>query len=51
MTVMLEFQLQPDGTIHELHVSDAELDRIDRNARLRPLLDSAHLPASGSGRG
>ena len=41
MAVILEFQLQPDGTIHDLQIPETELDRVDRNPLLRPLLDSA----------
>ena len=50
MVVSLDFQLQPDGTIYDLHISDAELDRIDRNARLRPLLDSAQAAILRTGK-
>ena len=50
MVVSLDFQLQPDGTIHDLHISDAELDRIDRNALLRPLLDSAQAAILRTGK-
>lgn len=50
MAVILEFQLQPDGTIHDVRVSDAELDRIDRNALLRPLLDSAQAAILRTGK-
>ena len=50
MVVSLDFQLQPDGTIHDVYVSDAELDRINRNALLRPLLDSAHAAILRTGK-
>ncbi len=41
MSVILDFQLQPDGTIHALQISEAERNRVDSNALLQPLLDSA----------
>ena len=48
--VILEFQLQPDGTIHGLKISEAELARVDRNMLLRPLLDSAQAAILRTGK-
>ncbi len=48
--VVLEFQLQRDGTIHDLRVSEDELRRIGRNPLLRPLLDSAQTAILKTGR-
>ncbi|MCE2474443.1 MAG: cell envelope integrity protein TolA [Alphaproteobacteria bacterium] len=50
MAVILEFQLQPDGTIHDLQISETELDRVDRNTLLRPLLDSAQAAILRTGK-
>lgn len=49
MSVILDFQLQPDGTIHDLHISEAERNRIDSNALLQPLLDSAQAAIMRTG--
>ena len=50
MAVILEFQLQPDGTIHDLRISEAERDRVEGNTLLRPLLDSAQAAILRTGR-
>ena len=50
MAVILEFQLQPDGTIHDLKISESELARVDRNSLLRPLLDSAQAAILRTGK-
>ncbi len=50
MYVILEFQLQPDGTIHDLRVSEAERRRINQNAQLRSFLDSAQTAILKTGK-
>lgn len=50
MAVILEFQLQPDGTIHDLKISETELARVNRNTLLRPLLDSAQAAILRTGK-
>ena len=50
MVVVLEFQVQPDGTIHDLKIAESDLDRVDRDPRLRPLLDSAQAAILRTGR-